>query len=72
MNTELAANDGISKFKHDGFYNPSLGAMHSYIILLRDEYVSITALEKPSVLKSLNPCILSHDSSFQSLKSQGC
>lgn len=46
MNTELGANFAPDKFKHYGFYNPSLGAMESYIISLHDQEIYSAALEK--------------------------
>jgi dimethylhistidine N-methyltransferase len=46
MNVELGANFDTAKFKHYGFYNPSLGAMESYIISLYEQDVYIAALEK--------------------------
>lgn len=46
MNSELGAEFDMEKFKHYGFYNPSLGAMESYIMSLQDQDVYIAALEK--------------------------
>lgn len=46
MNAELGADFDMDKFKHYGFYNPSLGAMESYIISLHDQDVYVAALEK--------------------------
>ena len=45
MNAELGADFDMDKFKHYGFYNPSLGAMESYIMSLQDQDVYIAALE---------------------------
>jgi L-histidine Nalpha-methyltransferase len=68
MNIELGANFDASKFKHYGFYNPSLGAMESYIISLQDQDIFIAALEKSFHFAKFEPLHL--ESSFKFSESE--
>lgn len=68
MNAELGANFDISKYKHYGFYNPSLGAMESYIISLQDQDVYMAALEKTFHFEKFEPLHL--ESSFKFSESE--
>jgi len=68
MNVELGANFDTAKFKHYGFYNPSLGAMESFIISLQEQDVYIAALEKTFHFEKFEPLHL--ESSFKFAESE--
>ncbi len=46
INRELGGNFDLSKFQHFGTYNPSLGAMESYLLSLEAQDVEIKSLER--------------------------
>jgi dimethylhistidine N-methyltransferase len=68
INLELGANFNHTKFKHYGFYNPSLGAMESYVISLIDQDIYIETLEKSFHFSKFEPLHL--ESSFKFSESE--
>ena len=46
INRELGGNFDLDKFQHYGTYNPSLGAMESYLVSLEDQDIKIDELER--------------------------
>lgn len=55
INRELDANFDVSKFDHVGIYNPTLGAMESYLISTESQCVSLGAMDAEISFRAYEP-----------------
>ena len=67
INRELGGDFDIEKFQHYGVYNPTLGAMESYVLAAEEQDVYIAALERSFHFDAYEPIHLEY--SFKFLKS---
>ncbi|QFU23060.1 L-histidine N(alpha)-methyltransferase [Shewanella eurypsychrophilus] len=66
INHELGGNFDIENFQHFGVYNPSLGAMESYVIATKEHSVYISSLKREFHFKAFEPIHLEHSFKFLS------
>lgn len=64
INRELGGDFDLSAFQHYAMYNPSLGAMESYLLSLKDQTVFIKALERAFSLEAFEPLHLEYSFKF--------
>jgi len=55
INNELGANFDVNSFQHFGTYNPTIGAMESYLISTKKQSVKIDYLEKQFNFEAYEP-----------------
>ena len=60
INAELGGQFDLEGFSHYGLYNPTRGAMESYLISLREQQVYIGEIEKTFVFKAFEPIHLEY------------
>ncbi len=64
INRELGGNFDLSNFQHYAAYNPVLGAMESYLVALREQWVFIEALQKEFFFAAFEPIHLEYSFKF--------
>lgn len=67
INRELGANFNVEKFQHFGVYNPTLGAMESYLLPCDEQNIYINELKRSFHFDAFEPLHLEY--SFKFLKS---